>query len=452
MKKSIFFWTLFIWLTQISAAQNISDVFRLKWRTYIGQTTYRTNLVFANNMLIVGSNGKSLDLSPSDNKDGVYLINPQNGKIMKQIRPQALGDEDVNGIAINQNKLFFGNDNGVFYAYHLNGKKIWEYALKKIGDSTAGKSGNVEACPALARLNEDAELDVVFTVRGIGIVALDGVTGKEIWRKNLTQHPGAFMNAPAIYDLNQDGIDEVVCAGWAGDSSSDDSFCYALQGKTGEMIWQYPLNSGVKASPLIVKRNGKIEILVAQTYSNVYYLSAEGKLLRYINLNEPEGGISGLYASPILNAHGDLVIGSSWWGDEDLVWLCPDAPTYWQKDDNAQLAYQTSQRVFVRTGRVTATALVGDILDNGNQQTIIGTEKGNLLILNEQNLTLYNLTLPAGVEATPLIRDVDDNGDLEILIATRDGYLYCYQTLSKGKVHWGQLRGNNQNTGLMELK
>jgi outer membrane protein assembly factor BamB len=450
--KKIFSLAFICWFSGQVYSQNISDLFPLKWRTYIGQTTYRTNLLFANNMLIIGSNGKKLDSKETDNKDGVYFINPQNGKIMKQIRPSAQGDEDVNGVAIQQNRIYFGNDNGIFYAYNLNGKKIWEYALKKSSDSTLGKRGNIEGCPVLTQLNADNEPDVVFTVRGIGLVALDGLSGKEIWKKEITKHPGAFMNSPVVYDLNQDGIAEVICAGWAGDDYSSDSFAYALNGKNGEILWQYPLNSGVKASPLIIKQAEQVQIVIAQTYSNVYYLDANGKLIQSINLNEPEGGISGLYASPILNTKGDLLIGTSWWGDEDLVWICPNTPKNWQKDTNNELSFDNQQRIHINTGRVTASALVGDILGNGNSQSIFCTEKGNLLILNEQNLTLYNLTLPAGVEATPLIQDVDSDGDLEFLVATRDGYLYCYKTKAKGKVHWGQFRGNNQNTGVMELK
>jgi hypothetical protein len=67
------------------------------------------------NKIWVGSNGNTLDRVPNDENDAVFAIEPQSGKILEKIKPtypsttQDL-DTDINGIALNGNKLFFGTD------------------------------------------------------------------------------------------------------------------------------------------------------------------------------------------------------------------------------------------------------------------------------------------------------------------------------------------------------
>lgn len=60
------------------------------------------------------------------------------------------------------------------------------------------------------------------------------------------------------------------------------------------------------------------------------------------------------------------------------------------------------------------------------------------------------LSLAAGVEAPIFVKDIDGDGKLELIVACLDGYIYCFDTQSKGKVDWGQFRGNNQNIATLK--
>jgi outer membrane protein assembly factor BamB len=451
--KKILACVVFFGVTSRLFAQNITDEFPLKWKVNIGQTTYRNNIILHNNLIITGSNGVQLSSPVADEKDGVYLINARSGKVEHKIRPMNQGDGDVNGVAVNGNKLFFGDDNAFFYCYELSGKKIWEYQITRPQSGNEPTlRGNIESCPVLAKLNDDNELDVAFTVRGLGVIALNGKTGEELWRQELTDAEGAYMSSPAIWDVNKDGTEDILAGGWGYGGYGNNSFFNALNGKTGEILWRYTLNTGVKASPVIVKKGENVQIIATQTYSNIYFLSTEGVLTQYISLNEKDGGISGLYSSPILSPNGTLAIGSAWWDETDGIWLANVKPENFSYDSENQLGFKEDARKFTQTNRVSASAVVADVIGNGKFQILIPTEKGELLIFEENEMLIRRFTLPAGVEATPLVKDIDSDGFLEILIATKDGFLNCYKTKSKGKVAVSQFRMDNRNSGVIEIK
>lgn len=432
------------------ATVNVESVFKLKWKVNIGLTTYRTNIIYHKGMVVVGSNGEDRK-SEQDDGDGVYLIDAKKGKIEQQIRPASKGDQDVNGVAIGQRKLFFGSDHNYFYCYSLKGKKLWEYAT--FPDKGKGQ-GDVEGCPVLVKLNGDRYLDVVFMVEGVGVVALDGKTGKELWKYTEQRGEGAFMASPVVYDVNKDGTPDVLFGGKGKvkDGNTYGNYFFALNGKNGKTLWQYPVYSGHKTSPMLLKQGRKTQLVAAETYSDVHFFDpSNGKRERYINLKELDGGISGLYSSPVISPKGTLIIGSSWWGKNDGIWITTTDPKHFENDRNGDKMLKYAQRKFYKTGRVSSTAFVADVLGTKDYQLGMCTEAGELLLFDEQGTLLKRLKLPAGVEATPLVKDIDRNRKLDILIAASDGFLYCYEAPKKrGKVFWGQFRGDNTNQAIIK--
>lgn len=436
----------------IMAQANIESVFKLKWKTKIGLTSYRTNIIYHKGMVVVGSNGQERNAT-DDDQDGVYIINAKTGKIVRHILPTQGDDQDVNGVAIAQKKLFFGSDHNRFYCYSLKGKKLWEYTTF----ATQGKAqGDVEGCPVLAKLNGDKYLDPVFLVEGVGLVALDGKTGKELWKYTYMHGEGAFMASPVVYDANKDGTPDVIFGGKgkATNRNSYGNYFFALNGKNGQELWKKPVYSGHKTSPILVKQGRETYLVAAESYSDVHFLDpSNGKRLRYINLNEFDGGISGLYSSPIISPKGSLIIGSAWWGKNDGVWVTPTQPKHFVNDRNGDKVLKKNQRKFYKAGRVSSSAFVADVLGKKAYQLGICTEGGELLLFDEQGGLLKRFKLPSGVEAMPLVKDIDRNRKLNILVAGYDGYLYCYEAPKKrGRVFWGQFRGDNTNQAIVKIK
>ncbi|MDW8297375.1 MAG: hypothetical protein RMJ97_10895 [Raineya sp.] len=434
--------------------------FPLKWKTYIGQTTYRSNILLHQNKIWLGSNGNTLDATSQDEFDAVFTLDAKTGKIEQKIMPfipdgqkKDLNDLDVNGIAIEEEKLYFGIDEGYLYAYDLKQNKIlWHYKTPFLEKEN---TGNVEGCPVLADLNQDGENDVICNVRGRGVVALNGKTGVPLWIQMLTYDNGAFLCSPLCVDVNNDGIDDVISGGWNSGGLGRESLLYALNGKNGQILWNYSLGTGLKSSPILVEKGSKKAIVVASTYSVVHYVDLQGKHLYALDLNLPSGQISGLYASPTITPNETLAIGTSWWSDnDDGLWIAHlKSADIEQENSYGYRIVSSKAQNFFPANRITASAVVGQITHKKNWQLAVPTEKGELLIYDETTRKLERYKLPAGSECTPLLADIDNDKKLELLIASYDGYLYCYALPhKKAKVFSGQFRQNNRNQATLKIE
>ena len=191
-----------VFATSLVNQLNSFQSFPLKWKTRIGLTTYRTTIQFANNHIIVPSNGRSYK-SRTDSLDGVLIINPKNGDIKKKIVHSKNIDRDVNGVAVSATKIVFGDDNETLNAYDWSGNLLW--SVKAYGD--------FESAPALTQINNDSILDVVAATEAGELMAIDGASGDIIWAFQtgylLTlRYPSerGFMASPTLFDVNEDGI------------------------------------------------------------------------------------------------------------------------------------------------------------------------------------------------------------------------------------------------------
>lgn len=447
--RNIFLIVLFLFGLQNLSAQDISEILDLQWKTEIGQTTFRTNIIEEQGRIYVGSNGRDRAFL-KDPKDGVYILNADDGSIVHQLDPETTGDADVNGVGISDGQIYFGNDRSEYYAFSLSGNEIWRYRLES-------EEGDAEGCPALTDLNGDGFKDAVFTTEGYGLIALNGITGELIWEYRIENYSrGTFMNSPAVYDLNNDGTDDVVFGSreeypetWYGDC------IVVLNGKDGSPIFAEGVSSGIHASPVILVRNGEAEIMFTECYSDISFFAPDGTKLRVVNLNEelPVGGISGLFATPIVTDRNALAVGSAWWGEGDRAWYVPLDEDHFEEDayGNSTITNEAYRR-YETSGRISASAFCADIVGNKKEEIGYCTESGLLFLYDQDNDSYSQYRLPARVEATPLVKDIDNDGKLEILIAGLDGKLYCYETKTKKKrVTVGQFRFNNQNTGVQYL-
>jgi outer membrane protein assembly factor BamB len=459
---------LLLLVSSHSFGQDITEEFDLIWENQVGITTFRTNIIHHNGKIIVGSNGKKSTLM-NDDQDGVYVFQSDNGSRILRIDVLGIEVEDVNGVAAEGDRLYFGNDNGYFFCYSLEDyEKIWEYWIYSelphdlIEELSADELelNDIESAPVLADLNADGKKDAIFTVEGLGLFALDGNSGEKIWSYISAYDHGSYMSSPAAYDLNSDGTKDFVFGGKEKDLMTGgwnyQNVIFAISGKTGLPIWKHNVHSNVHASPLIKVNRDSIEIYVAQSYSDVLVLDREGKMSRFINLNEFDGGISGLFSSPVLSDQNVLCIGTSWWGESDGVWTVPLCDDHFVQAADGLIEIEKSKRIFVPSGQVSASALVGDVLkSNKGNEIVIVSEKGEMLIYSSKGVLLKRLNMPAGTECTPLLANIDNDNKLELVITGNNGKIYAYKCKTKAKrkaIFWGQFKGNNSNTGVLKIK
>jgi outer membrane protein assembly factor BamB len=391
-------------------------VLPIKWKSKIGLSTYRSTITFQNEKIILGSNGSSSS-KRKDRLDGLYIVDPITGKIEEHIVENTSGDQDVNGVAATEERLYWGNDNSMFYAFDWGGNLQW----------SIGVGGDVEGAPALEDFNADGVLDVCFTTEAGEVYVVDGKEGFVMWRIQVDYKPKwtypssrAFMASPTLVDINRDGIRDVVVG-------SRNGSVYALNGKTGEAIWTFRTQapSGVFSS--VFAKDGKL--YATESYSRAYRLNGKGEVEKTYELSRE--GQGALFSSPVVTPKDTLVIGSAGDRQHRGVWI------------------QTkTKREFHSIGPVSATPIIADIDGNGELDIVVLTENGWLYVYNEDGELKHRFSLPNGGEATPFIDDVDFDGKLELLLLTNDQFLSCYALPSSGDVYWSGFRGNPYNTGV----
>lgn len=427
----------FVFCISLGQSQTkIEDAFKLEWKQFVGLTTFRSNAIFDGEHLYIPSNGARANVL-NDLADGVYKLNGE-GRIVHQFNAEGESDEDCNGIAIDGDRLYFGNDDGNFYCYTKTGDLMWKYNITGSDFKLADHTDDVEGVPLLADIDQDGVKDVVFTVEGRGVYALNGKTGLMIWNYLYLWEDGSYMNSPAAIDINKDGVLDII-VGAKRDAHSGpwdyQNALFAINGKSGTPLWQYDTHSGIHASPTIITYHGQPRIVVAEAYSDVSLLYTDGRLDRFVNLNLPQGGISGLFSSPVINSNGVMVIGTSWWSDEDGIWVCDINESNFSTASDGLDELGGNYKAYHTVGRVSSSAIIAELhKQTKGQEFLICTEKGEALLFDNGGNLLERFQLPAGVEATPIIADVDGDKKLELVITCLDGYVYCYQTKTKTKI------------------
>jgi len=104
---------------------------------------------------------------------------------------------------------------------------VWNSSFPVIGSQSS---------PRVADLNDDGVLDIVmgagkneYQYSRQGIIALDGKTGELLWQQEATDQ---VYGSATFHDINNDGVKDVFIGGRSPNFR-------ALDGKTGKILWSY---------------------------------------------------------------------------------------------------------------------------------------------------------------------------------------------------------------------
>jgi outer membrane protein assembly factor BamB len=415
----------------------IEKSFPLKWKAKIGIASFKTNVVFNNGTLIIGSNGSNfMDYNAYDKQSGVYVINRKTGGIIRKIGGEELGDMDVNGTLLHNNKLYFGNDNEEFLCTNLDGKVLWRNPA----------SGDIEHEPVLVS-NKNKQCIVYATESG-EVKAVDPETGLKIWNyytpdfkgwkpgdnrmvfkvKAYFSNSNSFYIKPLLVDLNIDGVNDLVYVTY-------DEKIFAINGNDGKLLWKknyQGLNS------MIANIGTQKEPLIFVTHS--VYNSNDIRLNKFDIINRKGNTVkqqifgsndyvSGLNALNIDN--GKLMFAC-----RDSIMLIDKVGNYstnsrvilydyvsingdWVKENRNGYSPILANNIFLYKGLKSALVL--------NQRDYANSNTGFVEIVSiDQGKVLERYALPSASEMPPVIDDIDMDGKLDLLISGFDGYLYCY--------------------------
>jgi hypothetical protein len=410
--------------------------FPLLWKADLGLLSFRNNIVIAGKHLICGSNGGSFtDYWLYDKQSGVYVLDRQTGKTIRHFGNEQLGDMDVTGILLHNNRFYYGNDNEEFLCTDLNGKIIWRIAA----------SGDVEHEPTLLK-TKNGELIVYATEMG-EVRAVNPATGKKVWNhyseifegfkegesrlafkvKSYMSYHCELLRKPEVADLNRDGTNDLVYL-------SQYNMLIALDGQTGALLWKRQGGDNLRFNHLI--KSGTDKAPFFSLGGNVYSGDKE-KTDTLITMNSRGINVYNKliphnYRGESINdikIEGDTVL----YNKSDSLYMIvngkmarviPYHMARFESDKEDYYPYRReplfANRVFSFEGHARCILMLNQIKMSDTKGAVI-----EIISLDNGEL-LRRFSLPAYSEFQPRIEDINEDGQLDLLVNCSNGQLYCY--------------------------
>ena len=419
----------------------IENTFPINWEADIGNTTYRSDVAHLNGKLIIGSNGENYRDYYLDEGNGVYVINPLNGKIETQFMNEEYGDMDVNGVLEYNERLFIGNDNDEFICADITGNIIYRLPV----------SGDIEHSPIL--IKNGNQNTIVYATESGEITSIHPETGKKIWtyyhkdfrgwkpgdNRFIFQVKTTYINSgqlffgkPGVADLNKDGVLDLVYY-------TNYNETIAIDGKTGAKLWSHKKEEGSNVvidyheTPIIVGSGNDIRIIkLASIYSDesapnkLMFYNRNGNFVKEIPFNRTIGylGLNTLDLKKRLIiplSNGVAVYDKSTEKVDFITGLNKMYPSNYGGGSSTRLHGEPliANRTIEYEGETCVIVL---------HQTDYNTDyKAAISIIGlKSRKRLKFLHLPETSEFKPLIKDFNKDGKLDLLVNCRDGKLYCF--------------------------
>ena len=245
---------------------------------------------------------------------------------------------------------------------------------------------------------------------------------------------GAMWGGPAVHDIDNDGIFDIICATY-------NKKIYAIDVNSSEVKSGFPFTAQGRfvTPPTIadVNSDGNFEIIVGSSIGEIYVLKNDGTILaEYDSGNDIRGGIS---VSDV-NNDGDLEL--LFGGDDDKLHV-------WNPQFNELIAGWPRDL----GGDMYSEPLVVDI-DGDNQMEIIATRRTGMLFAFEYDGTIvpnFPINIDGSIESTPTIEDLDNDGNLEIIVSSTSGIdAIDIKYSSNLGSNWSIFRGSSNRAGVYE--
>jgi hypothetical protein len=249
---------------------------------------------------------------------------------------------------------------------------------------------------------------------------------------------GSIYSSPLIFDIDQDGADEIVFG-------SDDYNVYAL-GSDGREEWSFATGNQVRGSAAAadLEGDGDVEIVFCSKDQKCYILNGDGSLQAEYSAN------GFLMTTPALrDLDGD--------GDLEIIFGGFAKYLYVIHHDGTDFG---SFPLYVDESIMMAPA-VGDIDNDGSDEIVVGTWSNNVWAFDLDGTVVSGFPYSAGnkINSDPALADLDGDGTLEILVGSDDNYLYSinsdgseqFSVYSSGDVRGSPTVEDIDNDGDLEI-
>jgi outer membrane protein assembly factor BamB len=300
-------------------------------------------------------------------------------------------------------------EDGDIVTYTTEMERLWTY------------SGNdrITAHPLFIDINKDRTSDIIFSTLGMDIIAIDGLSGFEIWRFFDAESEIVFSSAGV--DINNDSVDDVVF-------STLNGYLYAIDGKTGWGLWKRNIYGRPAGSVAIGDLDGdnKLDIVSLAQNGILTGYGINGTLLFTYELNSTyksapsTGDIDG-------DGNDEILI-----SDENGIVKSIEGKTR-----REEWSFATEEGTAI--GRVA----LADVTADKGMNVIFTTLSGLLFVLDGKTgnqIALFNYG--EHVFATPIVYDVNRDRVPEIISGSYEGSLVALGVSGGKKKLFSFMRSN----------
>ncbi|HEX8074400.1 MAG TPA: S8 family serine peptidase [Thermoleophilaceae bacterium] len=384
---------------------------------------------------------------------------------------------------------------GRLYAWTARGRRVRGFPFRIALRRTAEKGrldGAIYATPALADLDRDGKLDVVFGAADQRIYAVKGngrpVPGWPVLARDTGADVAKILSSPAIGDLNGDGSPDVVegTAESYGSTPDMSGRVHAFDargrplpgwpvGPPGLAVNSIPLaGQGVPMSPVLadVDADGRDEVAVASFTGEPELYRGDGSRM------DGAGGqshfqFSGTGAGSKATSPSVLALGANaafgrlasggplrlFGGVVDSRLAAAQGSPGTKVDfqhlvggwDAAGGSWAPSFPIPIEGWQIPSAPAVGDVDGDGGSEVIAGSSGDVLHAFRADGSEPPGWPKDTGgwLLASPAVGDVDGDGRSEVVAVTRDGFLYVWDTPAPvaGAREWPSFRHDARNSG-----
>lgn len=338
-------------------------------------------------------------------------------------------------------------------------------------NNNSGSVDRVGALQIAPDLNQDGIADVVIGCGGGNeeVYAISGKDGRLIWQWELFDSVnfalGDINGIDASGDFNNDGVVDILATASASNSAGTQGrrSVYCLNGRTGQLLWQLPLNTfvdGVVATDLggVVSTNSQNDV------SNLIYgFDSTGTIRWSYNNNRPVWEMVTFKSSPtvqtVVLAEGTSTFANvsikalnaqtgQWlWTGATSNGFYTDVKLLSGANNSPKVSAAGSYSAFVLDAQTGATLWqvplgsitlgVGEIRKGnkslaGTTSAVAFTTLDNRMLIYETETGQLRFTFNTGsgtsstaAEQVSVVDDITNDGTADFVVTSRDGRIWC---------------------------
>ncbi len=309
--------------------------------------------------------------------------------------------------------------------------------------------GSLLAGPMVYDIDNNGRKEIIFGTKDGRVVMIDGA-GDVQWTYTVEEadstveryfqdpeSPNSIVSAPAIADIDDDGMNEVVFG-------TEHGSIYVLDHQGNEM-WKYETEGPVRATPRLHDIDGDRlqEVIVGDMAGYLYVIGARGQLEETIHIGSAMEGTPGLLEDSLVVGCHDGTIRRVDGEDEhwrfstrDKVVASPVICDLYNNGEDVILVGSTDYALYAidsvgeelwrydTEGAIIASVTVADIDTDGALEVVFGSCDNSVYAATNSGDTIWSYETYFWVAAPPIVADIDDDGKNEVVVGSYDNSVY----------------------------